>query len=166
MRSWKGFLMAVVLLAYAMPVAAEFYRYVDKFGNVMFTDDLSKVPPEQRTNVQSYTESRSASKPAETKKAPDSAATAAQLEGERQKLLEKDKALSQEYDKLMAERAILNEQGKVAVTNAQIKSHNEKIVEFNARIQAYEEKRNAYDSELKAFNERAEAFKTENHKNQ
>ena len=42
-----------------MPAAAQFYKYVDKDGNIHFTDDINQVPPEQRAKIRSYEESES-----------------------------------------------------------------------------------------------------------
>jgi len=47
----------VILLMYT-PVLGEFYRYVDKSGNVKFTDDLKQVPVEYLPKVKTYIESR------------------------------------------------------------------------------------------------------------
>jgi hypothetical protein len=41
----------ILFLLLAGPVAAQFYRYIDKDGSLRFTDDLSKVPAEQRPNI-------------------------------------------------------------------------------------------------------------------
>ena len=41
----------IIFLLLAGPVTAQFYRYIDKDGSLRFTDDLSKVPAEQRPNI-------------------------------------------------------------------------------------------------------------------
>ncbi len=159
-------MMAIALLLISAGSAqAEFYRYVDAHGNVIFTDDLSKVPAQQRAKVQSYEDSLSTTPPAELRKTNEAAArTASQLENERQQLQAREKSLNQEYENLMAERNRLDDRKQEAVTNDQVRSYNEQIVQFNTRIQAYEEKRNAYAADLKTFNERLEAMQSESQK--
>ena len=49
-------LMLVALLSLPAILAAEYYKYVDKDGNVYFVDDLSKVPEEYRVNIDKYRE--------------------------------------------------------------------------------------------------------------
>ncbi len=156
---------AALLLMHPGLGQAEFYRYVDQHGNVIFTDDLSKVPADQRTTVQSYQESQSTAAPEGVRK-PDQASglSASQLEAERKQLQEREKSLNQEYENLMTERGRLDDQKKEAVTSDQIKQYNEKIVQFNARIQAYEEKRDAYTADLKTFTERMDAMQSEGQK--
>jgi hypothetical protein len=155
------FAMAMLLvMAAASPAAAEFYRYVDEHGNVLYTDDLSKVPLDQRQQVTEYEESRSApAPPAPLADEPKQPATgqAAEAEQERQRLEEQSKNLNREYDELMSERTKLNDMKKEAITPAQIKDYNRQIVEFNARIKSYEEKRDAHASEVQSFKDRTES---------
>jgi hypothetical protein len=47
----------VVSLAIAGPAWAQFYKYLDKHGNVRFTDDINQVPENQRVKARSYVES-------------------------------------------------------------------------------------------------------------
>ncbi|MBI5578769.1 MAG: DUF4124 domain-containing protein [Deltaproteobacteria bacterium] len=46
----------IVFLLLAGPVTAQIYRYIDKNGDLRFTDDLNKVPAEQRPNIRKYKE--------------------------------------------------------------------------------------------------------------
>lgn len=160
-RHWvPGLIIVIIAMAFAAPAFAEFYRYVDEHGNVMYTDDLSNVPPDQRDKVKPYEESESASLPVEPEKAEspetEKADMTRELEKERQRLQEQEKALNQEYEDLMKMRSRLNEEKGTAVTNAQIKAYNQQIINFNRRIQAYEEKRDALANEVKSFNKKVE----------
>lgn len=151
-----------IVIVFAMPASAEFYRYVDPHGNVMYTDDLSKVPADQRKNVKPYEESQSAPPPVapeaveSSKTEPGSNTITDELDKERQRLQEQEKALNQEYEELMKKRSQLNEEKGAAVTNAQIKAYNQQIIDFNQRIQAYEAKRDALADEVKNFNKKVE----------
>lgn len=165
MRFW---IVVWLFLAIAVPYAdADFYRYVDEHGNVLYTDDLSKVPVEQRDKAQSYEDSRSAAPAAVTETKTDesqhdaSRAVGSSLENERQSIQAREKALNDEYNSLMKERAALDQEKQDAVTPDQIKAYNQKIVEFNARIQAYEEKRAVYADQVAAFNEKLKSGQQE-----
>ena len=48
---WMGVLFLLLVLA-SISNAAFIYKWVDKDGSVNFTDDLSKVPPEYRNQIQ------------------------------------------------------------------------------------------------------------------
>ncbi len=162
------FLFVLFLLSISVvTVSADFYRFVDENGNVIYTDDINKVPVEQREAVQSYEESASEqAKPADSGDTPEDAAgnkidiTDEDLK-ERERLQAQEKELSREYEELMTQREQLNEVKKNAISAEQINEYNQKIIEFNARIQAYEEKRGALETEVKAFNEHLKARQKE-----
>jgi predicted RNase H-like nuclease (RuvC/YqgF family) len=159
MRFLQTIFNLMVILSLAIPAWAEFYRYVDPHGNVVYTDDLSKVPPDQRDKVQPYVESQSPPPPVVEKKADAPAKTPAAdgaLEKERQQLKSQEKDLNQEYENLMKMRSQLNKDKAKAVTKAQIKDYNEKIIDFNKQIQSYEHKRDALAEQVKTFNKKVE----------
>ena len=145
-----------LVLTLSLPAAAEFYRYKDAHGNTIYTDDLSKVPPEQRDAVQAYEThiskpqvdgKKSPSKPTDNDNDDDD-------EKMRQRLDQRQKTLTREYDALAAEREALDRAQREALTRIQIKDYNRKVVEFNARIKAYEEKRDAHTLDVEKFNQR------------
>lgn len=161
-------LLVWLFLVIALPHAeADFYRYVDEHGNVLYTDDLSKVPVEQRDKAQSYEDSQSPAPPAVKETKTDesqndlSPAVGGSLENERQSIQAREKALNDEYNSLMKERTALDQEKQDAVTPDQIKAYNQKIVEFNARIQAYEEKRAVYADQVAAFNDKLKSGQQE-----
>jgi chromosome segregation ATPase len=154
---WKALSWIILAIAMAQPcLAEEFYRYVDQHGNVLFTDDLSKVPPEQRDKVTAYEQSESRPDTGPTEKNGDNSAAPAAVkekrDQERSRLEAMGQELDKEYQNLTEERDRLAKEKDQSVTNAQIKEYNKKIGAFNERIKAYEEKRTAYTDAVKEFN--------------
>ena len=153
-------LMAVMMVS---PLHAEFYRYTDAHGNVIFTDDLSKIPADQRDQAKLYEASKpDASAPSKTDQtsssiqdSPTESLEADRKEGERLQSLKT--ALDQEYNALAEERSKLLEEQKQAVTPEQNKAFNDKVVNFNARLKAHQEKTDAFKSQVDAYNRRLEA---------
>lgn len=148
------------MLVYAFPATAEFYRYEDAHGNTIYTDDYSKVPPDQREGVDIYNESYSRPTTNADEKAlektgeeNDAANENTEDNSQRARLQNQEQALAKEFDELTAERNTLDKVKKTAVSKSQIKEYNKKVVEFNARIKAYEEKRDAHTIEVNKFNE-------------
>lgn len=46
----------IALLCLAAPLRAEFYKYTDKSGTIYFVDDISQIPPEYRSQIETYRE--------------------------------------------------------------------------------------------------------------
>ena len=44
------------MLFFTTAVSAEFYKYLDKDGNVRFTNDYFQIPKDQRDGMQEYSE--------------------------------------------------------------------------------------------------------------
>ncbi len=158
-------LLAMVFIIQS-PAQAEFYRYTDAHGNVIFTDDLSKIPADKRKEAKAYEENAGLSQPAVSAEPKvESAAEnttdnleSIQKEGDRLDGLRAE--LDKEYSALADENSKLKEEQKQAVTPDQIKAVNKKVVSFNTRFKAYQEKSEAYKAELEAYNRRVEAAET------
>lgn len=135
---------------------AEFYRYVDEHGNVLYTDDVNQIPKDQRDKTKTYEESYSepeAVEQTEESAAPEKAKTDV-MDAERKELELQKKGLDAEFDQLKQMRTQLDEAKAKAVTPEQIKAYNQQIIEFNTRAKAHEEKLNAYTAQVNDYNQR------------
>jgi Zn-dependent M32 family carboxypeptidase len=167
-KIWFCNFVLFAVLIWASSAMAEFYRYRDSHGNVIYTDDLSKVPAEQRSQAEVYDESHTRIAPQPAQEEKPSASTPGEqgagldsLRKEGERLLKIKEELDNEYNALTKENADLKTEQQSAVTPDQIKAVNKKVVNYNARFQAYQEKSAAYEADVKAYNERTKAVETE-----
>ena len=164
MNQWK-WLILLILMLFSITASAEFYKFIDEEGNVQFTDDLTKVPVNQREGVNKYIESRTdaedmqdnAQKEKEQNLPGDEEKEATQnvytdLLKEKERLETKKKELDEEYDSLVKEKEEIDKRIKKLKTNEEIKKSNERVKLFNEKIKIYEEKRRAYNAEVEAYN--------------
>ncbi len=158
----------ICLLAILAPVPsahAEYYRYTDPHGNVIYTDDIHNVPEAQRTNARvSQVENLTPPGTGASVVPPDtgspSKAVSDDLKIEQEQLTALKSKLDQEFKALANENARLRAAQKSAITPAQRKAFNIEVVSFNTRFQAYKEKEAAYKSRLEKFDQRFDAAKS------
>jgi len=139
---------------------AEFYKYTDHNGNVRFTDDLGKVPEDQRPEATSYESSKSAIPGPASKKEAEvdqtsagSGANANTADNSTDEQIKSKKdALSKEYRSLMEEKAGLDAEWNDAKTTIEKHQINLKRSELNKKITRYEEKRKTLNAEIQAHN--------------
>ncbi len=65
------FLTILLVFAVSSLSFAEYYKYTGKDGKISFTDDLSKIPVDQRKNLKAYESSNTYDKNAVTKTSKD-----------------------------------------------------------------------------------------------
>lgn len=144
------------------PVSAEFYKYTDQDGNVRFTDDLSKVPRDQRPNVTSYEESQSTSpiaSPAE-KPEPDQSASEQKSETDTsidalyKQIKNKQDDLEKEYKAILKEKARLETEANKEKSVEETVEFNREIKNLNERIVQHQQKSKALNTEIEAYNAR------------
>jgi chromosome segregation ATPase len=146
----------LILLIALVPAYGQFYRYVDEKGVVRFTDDLDKIPKNQRPESKMYDESKSKEDVQETSRAEasdssaDDKASLADIKKKTRELEIKRKQLDAEYKTLMEKKAVVQQMNKK--TRVELIKYNQEVLKINEEIQAYEQKRQAFDSEVEAFN--------------
>jgi len=139
---------------------AEFYKYTDQNGNVRFTDDLGKVPEDQRPNATSYESSKSSVPGPASKKESETDQVSAGSDANAnttdnstdEQIKSKKDALSKEYQSLMEEKAGLDAEWNGAKTTLEKHQINQKRNELNKKITQYEEKRKTLNAEIEAHN--------------
>ena len=162
---WIKLAVFVFCLFFTASASGEFYKYYDKDGNVHFTDDFNKVPPEQREGVKGYVEIKSTE---EEKKEPSvdkpQAATEEGAEADQKgkydlnskaKDLDKRKVeLADEYESLMKENEAIAQMRKKVRTPADAQKYNESVKALNKRLKEHDKKRKAFYTDVEEYNAR------------
>ena len=161
-----------VSLTVAGPAGAQFYKYLDKQGNVRFTDDVNQVPESQRAKARSYEESRApAASAAESgdgaEKKP--AAGAAEvpvlsavsassdedsLDSGKARIDEMKKQVDTEYKALVKEKETLAKEKEERKTREEISDYNKRVEAFNQRAAKYETMSDDLRKKAEEFNNR------------
>jgi hypothetical protein len=160
-------LLSIVL--FSMSASAEYYKYHDKNGNVHYTDDLTNVPEDQRTNINEYTGFQDGSNDQEKddQKAEKSKSLIEKEEvknkSDMNDFSETKKRLDQEKEKLDEEyRALMEEKKEIEInktkykSKSQAKKYNKAILEFNEKIGDYERRKDVFNEEVEKYNSRVE----------
>jgi hypothetical protein len=163
-KKWVLGILAVLL--FCVPVQAELYKYRDAKGILRYTNDLSRVPVDQRSVVESYeevapTEIRSVYNGGGMETDPEAVDSDAGSDSAESKELaelkkmNKQKAeLDKAYTALVKEKEQLVRMKKGVKTQSVLKAYTEKTVDLNDRISQYESRRQVFSKEVEAFNNR------------
>lgn len=144
---------AVMMAFWAGNAGAEYYQYRNDKGVIVFTDDLSQVPVDQRKAVKKHTTVESA-KPSEGKSsetdAPEKKGGSVQKTqpGSEDKTdfdVQRD-ALYKDHDLLEKEKQDLTLQGTLVRTPAEQEEYNLKVNQLNKKIEAYKLKIREFNS--------------------
>ena len=157
-----GVFFTLFILWLCSPAFARIYQYKDSTGAIHFTDDISKIPEDQRPPlgprgypeigpaVGRYQEPNKASEP------DAKASTKAGKKGDGLPILEeiqKSKAdLNGEYAQLMKERNALKKERSTLETPEQVRAYKKKVKDLNRRIEAYQDRHRAYQKKVYAYN--------------
>jgi hypothetical protein len=161
-------LVAIYLLFLSAPVAAQIYKYTDKDGVIHVTNDLMKVPKDQRDHVEKIDEIKSSppakpTTPPKTKpirkKSPSNPAKTNQAEAKinetevKKQIEQKKKELEDEYKTLMEEKAQIdidtknwqkryNTRRRKSVARGKLKALKVQEAEWQEKFEAFEQKKN------------------------
>lgn len=163
--SWIRWVIPLILMAFCVPVSAQFYKYTDENGVVQFTDDLSKIPKGQRENIPAYYESKE-SEPEPAAEIDEQAAdahsyltdtdeaTEAELEQESKRLATMRNELQEEYEILVQEQGRIRPDTAVTKSKARAKEYNRRKAALRERAGRYDAKRKAYEEAVMVYNEK------------
>lgn len=162
-------LISLSLLLFSMSASAEYYRYIDKDGNVHYTDDLTNVPENQRTDINEYTgfqgDPYDQQKDEQKAEKPPSLIEKEQVKNKPDKndFSEIKKRLDQEKEKLAEEyRALMEEKKEIAKnknkyrSKSRAKKYNKVILGFNDKIEDYERRKKLFNEEVEKYNKQVE----------
>jgi hypothetical protein len=162
-------LMLMASLVVAGPTWAQFYKYLDKQGNVRFTDDINQIPENQRAKARSYEESRppaaaaadsgdnTADKPAAEAPAPSAVSVSSgedPLDTARARLEEMKKQVDAEYKSLLKDQETLAKEKEAHKTREETIDYNKRVEAFNQRAAKYETMSNDLRKKAEEYNTR------------
>jgi hypothetical protein len=162
-------LIFLTLLLFSISASAEYYKYIDKDGNVHYTDDLTAVPESQRTDINEYNEIQSSGvdrqKDENAVESPDTSTGKEQTEtkqgefdfSEMKKQLDlKKEALNEEYKTLMDERKQFEKDKEKLRNRTAAKRYNKAVSEFNERLEDYQQRKKEFDAEVERYNDQVQ----------
>jgi hypothetical protein len=158
------FIILITLLFSTVGAFAEFYKYIDKEGNILFTDDLSEVPENQRPGVIEYGEPEK-----KTGLSEESVEIQPGEDGQLDNttndpaadLNHRKNALEQEYILLKKEKEELVNTKKNLKTKAQIENYNKKVLLIKEKIEHYQKNRDELNAEIEKYNKSIQKHKEE-----
>lgn len=165
----------MVSLAGAAPASAQFYKYLDKQGQVRFTDDINQVPENQRKSIRSYessmpnapeesiseggVENKAPASAAMAQTSPETAAAAAPAEGgsidtEKMRLEALKKQIDVDYQALVKEKETLSKEKETAKSREQVVEYNKRAEAFNRKSGEFEARSNELRKQVETYNSR------------
>ena len=160
---------SLALLLFSISASAEYYKYIDKDGNVHYTDDLTAVPESQRTDINEYNEIQSSGgdrqKEEKALKTPETSIEEKQAKTKqgafdfseiKKQLDRKKEALDKEYKTLMDEKKQFEKDKDKLRTRTAGRRYNKAVLELNEKIEDYQQRKKDFDAEVGRYNNQVE----------
>ena len=162
-------LISLLLLLFSMSASAEYYRYIDKDGNVHYTDDLTNVPEKQRTDIHEYNgfqgdpydqkedeQTSEKQRPLFEKEQANNKTDINDFSEIKKRLDQEKEKLEEEYRALMEEKKEIAKNKNKYKSGSRAKKYNKFIMEFNEKIEDYERRKKLFNVEVEKYNKRVE----------
>ena len=160
---YASVVIALTLMLVPFISSAEFYKYRDKSGVLLYTDDISEIPKDQRPKIDAYSEPDDFITPEQKQQKIEDAEKAQKDDAAANRVKDKDAmrakldntkiALDKEYEELKkAKQDLIDARADVNKSAADTKAYEEKILQLNERIKDFQKRRQAFAKEADAFN--------------
>lgn len=143
----EKFLLVAALMLLVPAAYGEYYRYEDASGNIVYTDDLTKVPAPSREGVERY----EAAKPDPAQKVPAKTGVAPEKD-DAEKLSAERSDLGAEADLLRREKERIEAMAKDLRTEEKQRAYNDAVVAYNEKVADFVVRRDAYNAKVAAYN--------------
>jgi len=159
---WRYLLLILVMVWFASPVHAEFYRYKDENGVLRFTDNIVDVPMDQRKGVHKYETAEPSGEPRQLPAAapapkPDETSIEIPPGPEADRLTKIKDELDKEHVELLKRKSALEKETDIYSSNEKFETYKAKVTRFNLRKEAYEKRVEAFQRELEAYKPETQA---------
>ncbi len=140
-------LMWFLSITFVSTVSSEFYQYIDKNGTKQFTDDVSKIPEDQRQKLNIY---QSVDTPQKGQPPSEKKIEKPELDPPTESLLAQKKVLDAEFESLMKRKQGL-EKEKERLGN---KKYNLLVKKLMTDMDEFKEKCQAFETLVKEHNKK------------
>ena len=150
----------LLIFGFSSKSAADYYQYLDKDGNIHFTDNLTDVPTEQLNQIKSFESAKPEKAVTKavnerykqpSKTPPDLSTWDGQVQSAAQELEREKDELKLIYNKLAQEKAQLQEISTATMNPDEKKAYKQKTDELNTKIGQYHNQCNALKSKIDKF---------------
>lgn len=142
------FFLVVIFCLFLSQAQAGYYRYTDDEGNVVFTDDLSKIPEASRSRMKSYKSIQSKNVEKDEVDKTFLGPFPKNEDGNGYDFNARKKQLEDEHDWLMEIRRQLNIEKDLINTPEKQERYNKKVRRLNEQIDAYKLKIQEHNDRL------------------
>lgn len=163
-RSYTIILLCSLIVTAFGICQAELYKYTDKSGAVCFTDDLSKIPEDQREQVKQMYEIKSAPVDQSGKKeqVPGTGEAAGSENLDSEEKIKKDfnelenfrKRLEELYSWLENELKEIRKISPSGLPENELNAYNERVKVFNQKNKEYQKEKEIFDKQVDIYNSR------------